>query len=127
MQKVRGKNTRPELIIRHLLQQLGYRGYRLHKKNIPGHPDISWINRKLAIFINGCFWHGHHCSRGARIPKTNKEYWTAKIERNHQRDLASQTLLESYRWRPLTIWECELLDLDAVNQKLINFFQSSEI
>jgi DNA mismatch endonuclease, patch repair protein len=107
MQAVKGKDTAPELLVRRLLHAQGYR-YRLHNAKLPGRPDLVFAGRKKVIFINGCFWHGHDCTRGSRIPKTNREYWTAKVARNRTRDIACRKALESAGWRVLVLWECEL-------------------
>jgi DNA mismatch endonuclease (patch repair protein) len=109
MQAVKSKDTAPELLVRRLLYAHGYR-YRLHSDDLPGRPDIVFAGRKKVIFINGCFWHGHDCARGSRVPKTNREYWTAKVARNRTRDVACQKDLESAGWRVLRVWECEISD-----------------
>lgn len=110
MRQVKSKNTKPELRVRQLLQQLGYTGYRLHRRDIPGSPDIAWIGRKIAIFINGCFWHGHDCARGARKPQARAEYWRTKIVRTIERDAQNRDQLSAKGWRVLVLWECELHD-----------------
>ena len=117
MRQVKGKGTTPELKVRKLLWAMGLR-YRLHRKDLPGAPDIVLPGRKLAVFVHGCFWHGHDCARGARVPKQNRLYWTAKIERNRQRDLRTQSELEAKGWTPLVIWECELKDSAALKARL---------
>lgn len=124
MRRVRARDTRPEKIVRAALRQLGHTGYRLDRKELPGRPDIAFIGRKRAIFVHGCFWHGHHCKRGARIPKSNTDYWTAKISRNQARDTAAEASLADLGWRRLTIWECELNGRDALNARLAAFLSS---
>ena len=89
MARVKGRDTSPELKVRRLLTRMGV-GYRLHRKDLPGRPDIAMAGRRLAIFVQGCFWHGHDCARGARVPKQNRTYWTAKIGRNRARDTRTQ-------------------------------------
>lgn len=121
MRQVRSKDTSPELAVRRLLRSESYSGYRLHRADIPGKPDIAWIGRKLAIFVHGCFWHGHNCPRGARIPKTRRDYWVAKIGRNRQRDRAHQLALKTAGWCVLTLWECELDDQRKISKKLLRF------
>lgn len=106
MQAVKGKDTGLEWKVRRLLHRAGYR-YRLHRKDLPGKPDIVFPSRRKAVFVNGCFWHGHDCPRGARKPKTNTDYWLPKIERNRERDREAWAALESTGWRVLVIWECE--------------------
>lgn len=107
MARVKGKNTTPELTVRRALHRLGAR-FRLHRKDLPGAPDIVLPGRRLAIFIHGCFWHGHDCARGARVPKANRDYWLAKVGRNRARDADSRAALEALGWRVEVIWECEL-------------------
>jgi DNA mismatch endonuclease (patch repair protein) len=109
MRRVKGRDTRPELKLRKLLTRMGFR-YRLHRKDLPGSPDIAMIGRKTAIFMHGCFWHGHDCKRGARQPKANADYWIAKIARNKARDAENIAKLEAMGWRPVVVWECELKD-----------------
>lgn len=121
MRRVYSKNTTPELLVRKILRTSGYSGYRLHRDDLPGKPDIAWIGKKLAIFINGCFWHGHTCRRGARLPKTNAEYWRIKIQRTLQRDKKNKDLLNAEGWRILTLWECELQYDAEVLRKIDEF------
>lgn len=122
MRRVKSRDTSPELLVRKVLREIGRQGYRLHRKDIPGKPDIAWIGRKKAIFIHGCFWHGHTCARGSREPKTRVEYWRAKIARNKERDERHRVALADAGWSILTIWECELNDRDALTEKLDVFF-----
>ena len=117
MRRVKGKNTAPELKVRKLLTRLGLR-YRLHRKDLPGCPDIVMPGRKLAIFVHGCFWHGHDCARGSRVPKANRAYWEGKVGRNRARDVDHRAALESAGWRVLTLWECELRDEKAVERRV---------
>lgn len=123
MRSVKSKNTTPEMQVRRLLHSLGYR-YRLHKDNLPGRPDIVFTKKKKAIFVNGCFWHGHDCKRGKRIPKSNREYWIKKINRNRERDIYNVEMLLSKGWKVLILWECELKDKDKLRQRLIDFLNS---
>ena len=109
MRRVKARDTSPELVVRKALWRLGAR-YRLHRKDLPGKPDIVLGPRRLAIFVHGCFWHGHDCPRGARVPKANRDYWLAKIARNRARDGCNQQALEAAGWRVETIWECGLKD-----------------
>ena len=109
MRQVRGKDTSPELKVRRLLTGIGLR-YRLHRADLPGKPDIVMPGRRLAIFVHGCFWHGHDCARGARVPQSNRPYWEAKIGRNRARDGLNRAALETLGWRVLTLWECDLKD-----------------
>lgn len=107
MRAIKSRNTEPEVRVRSLLHRLGYR-FRLHRRDLPGNPDIVLPSRRIAIFVNGCFWHGHGCARGARMPKANADYWSAKIARNKARDGESASALASLSWRAVVLWECEL-------------------
>jgi len=107
MRAVKGRDTTPELAVRRILRAAGI-GYRLGGRGLPGRPDLVMPGRRVAIFVHGCFWHGHDCARGARQPKTNATYWTAKIGRNRARDVATQTVLEAAGWRVVTVWECRM-------------------
>jgi DNA mismatch endonuclease (patch repair protein) len=118
MRKVRSSGTAPEVRVRKLLTRLGLR-YRLHRKDLPGSPDIVMAGRKTAIFVHGCFWHGHDCKRGARAPKANAAYWSAKIARNVERDARVQGALAEAGWRALVVWECELKDEAACEARLV--------
>jgi DNA mismatch endonuclease (patch repair protein) len=117
MRRVKGKDTTPELKVRKALTALGAR-YRLHRKDLPGSPDIVLPGRRLALFVHGCFWHGHDCARGARVPKANRDYWLAKVGRNRARDAASREALAALGWRVETIWECDLKDAEALQARL---------
>jgi DNA mismatch endonuclease (patch repair protein) len=116
MRRVKGRDTAPEMIVRRLLWRLGAR-YRLHRKDLPGKPDIVLAGRRLAIFVHGCFWHGHDCARGARVPKANRDYWLGKVGRNRVRDAASRAALETAGWRVEAVWECELKDTAALEAR----------
>ena len=120
MRAVPGRDTSAEMKVRRILRSFAP-GYRLHRRDVPGHPDIAYVGRKQAIFVNGCFWHGHDCKRGARMPKTNAAYWTAKIARNRARDQRTLAELETQGWRALVVWECELRDEDGLAARLRAF------
>lgn len=107
MRAVKSRDTAPEMLVRKLAHRLGFR-FRLHRADLPGKPDLVFPSRQAVIFVNGCFWHGHQCKRGARVPKTNKTYWTEKILRNAARDAANLRKLKNAGWRALTLWECEI-------------------
>lgn len=109
MAGIKGKNTRPEILVRKLLFSAGLR-FRLHRRDLPGSPDIVLPGRRIAIFVHGCFWHGHHGCRLAKIPGTRTEFWTAKIMANQSRDEAAINRLLSEKWRVLIIWECAVRD-----------------
>ncbi len=120
MQAVRSKDTKPELALRRIVSALGYR-YRLHRRDLPGTPDLAFISRKLIICHNGCFWHGHSCQRGARVPKTNQDYWVTKIARNRARDTINANALRKIGWRALVVWECELRDVETLRRRISAF------
>ena len=119
MAAIRSKDTKPEMIVRRGLWKRGFR-YRLNHKRLPGHPDLVLRKYRTCIFVNGCFWHGHHItinnnqetisesSECCKIPKTNREFWVAKIRRNKERDKAEQRQLAAMGWHCITVWECEL-------------------
>lgn len=105
MSRIQGKDTKPEMMIRKWLWSNGYR-YRLHKKDIPGKPDIVFIGRKKVIFVHGCFWHRHNC-KFFKWPETNSDFWKKKIEGNVSRDNRNYQLLTENKWLYLVVWECE--------------------
>ena len=114
MRAVKSTDTRPEMIVRRLVHAMGYR-YRLHRKDLPGKPDLVFGPRRKAIFVNGCFWHRHECIRGARQPKTNAEYWRAKIARNTERDITNEIALQTAGWSVLKVRECQTKAADRAN------------
>lgn len=122
MRAVKSKDTTPEKIVRQLVHGLGYR-YRLNRLDLPGKPDLVFAGLRKIVMVNGCFWHGHVCARGARQPKTNSDYWKAKIDRNVARDIANLAALRNAGWDVLTIWECETTSADrpALAQRLREF------
>jgi DNA mismatch endonuclease (patch repair protein) len=117
MRRVKGRDTAPELKVRRALTALGAR-YRLQRADLPGKPDIVMPGRRLAIFVHGCFWHGHDCARGSRVPKANRDYWVGKVDRNRARDARSREALAALGWRVETIWECDLKDAAALETRL---------
>ena len=125
MRAVKSKDTSPEMAVRRLLFSCGYR-YRLHAPDLPGKPDIICRSRSKVIFVHGCFWHGHHCKRGNRIPVANRKYWEGKISRNRNRDRASYGSLRKQEWKILVIWECELKNMKKVERKIQRFMLSGE-
>lgn len=122
MAQVRGSNTEPERIVRRLAFGAGYR-YRLHDKRLPGKPDLVFRGRRKIIFVHGCFWHGHDCPRGRRIPKTNSDYWQNKIARNRARDMGSIAKLQTEGWDVLVIWECQLGNDEETVSRLRSFLK----
>ena len=127
MRRIRGKNTTPEIAVRRILRDLGFPGYRLHRKDLSGRPDIAFVGRRKAIFVNGCFWHGHSCKVGLRRPKSNQDYWNPKIERNILKDSLDIKALENIGWKVLVVWECEIIDptqSEALRGKLKYFLNN---
>ena len=124
MQAVKSEHTKPELIVRRLLHGMGYR-YRLHHKGLPGRPDIALVSRRKAIFVHGCFWHGHDCRKG-RLPKSRLDYWRPKLERNKERDREKAEMLESLDWAVLVVWQCEMIDLDTLASRLHDFASNAD-
>jgi len=124
MSKIRGKNTKPELLVRRVLHAKGYR-YRLHGQagaaKLPGRPDLVFAGRRKVIFVNGCFWHFHDCRAGQHAPAANAEFWEAKRNRTRQRDALQREQLAVEGWEVLTVWECELKDRSALEERLIQF------
>lgn len=121
MRAVRSKETGAELRVRCALREMGETGYRLHRTDLPGTPDVAFIGRRKAIFVHGCFWHGHDCKRGSRVPKRNRDYWITKIARNTKRDLEAVDNLGAMGWDVCVIWECELQDPLGLKEKLKTF------
>ncbi len=111
MRAVKSKDTKPELRLRRALHALGFR-YRLNVKDLPGKPDLVFPRHKTILFVHGCFWHGHDCKRGRRVPKSNADYWREKIRKNRMRDRKNKKALEALGWRVITVWECEIPTLD---------------
>ena len=107
MARIRSKDTKPEQAVRRALFGLGYR-YRLHRKDLPGQPDIVFPGRRKVVFIHGCFWHAHEGCKVANLPKSRTEFWQAKFTRNRERDEANQVALRRLGWKVLTVWECEV-------------------
>ncbi|MEM6627016.1 MAG: very short patch repair endonuclease [Pseudomonadota bacterium] len=122
MRAVKSKNTTPELRVRRAAHKLGYR-FRLYRKDLPGRPDLVFAKHRTVIFVHGCFWHAHDCARGARIPKTNTEYWLQKRARNQARDAKAREDLEALGWRVATIWECETKPLETLKATLHAIFK----
>jgi DNA mismatch endonuclease (patch repair protein) len=124
MRAIRSKDMRPELAVRRLVHGLGYR-YRLHKKELPGKPDLVFTSRRKVIFVHGCFWHSHGC-KVAHVPKSNLEYWMPKLARNLARDEKSIAALTASGWKSLVIWECETKDETNLNKRLRKFLDAAE-
>lgn len=123
MSRIKGGNTKPELIVRSLLHRLGYR-FRLHRKDLPGKPDIVLPRHKKVVFVNGCFWHGHEGCKRSSIPSSNTEFWETKIKKNIERDKTKIRELKRLGWKVLIIWQCRIKDTDKVIATLEKFMNS---
>lgn len=122
MARVRGKNTNPELVVRRLAHALGYR-FRLHRRELPGRPDITFPSKRKVVFVHGCFWHRHpRCSR-ASLPKTRQAFWLEKFNRNVARDRRNIDALRAAGWGILVIWECETKDPTFIRERLTRFLE----
>lgn len=122
MGRIRSKDTKPELEVRRILHRLGYR-FRLHRKDLPGRPDIVLPKHRKIVLVHGCFWHGHTC-RLASKPKSNSGYWSEKILKNQERDVRNLDALQTANWTVLELWECDIRKMDGLEQKLIEFMKS---
>lgn len=120
MSAVHDRDTTPEMRVRQAAHSLGYR-YSLHRRNLPGKPDLVFVSRRKIVFVHGCFWHAHKCRRGRRTPVSNTEYWHTKRERNKKRDNEQQRFLRAADWKVLVIWECWTRDLTALRKRLQDF------
>ncbi|MCW5725075.1 MAG: DNA mismatch endonuclease Vsr [Maricaulaceae bacterium] len=122
MARVRGRDTKPEMVVRRLVHAMGYR-YRLHGRGLPGKPDLVFGPRQKVVFVHGCFWHRHpdpECAF-ARLPKSRLDFWLPKLEANRERDLKNQAKLLEMGWRVLVVWECQLKDRDSLRDALRGF------
>lgn len=121
MASVKAKGTKPEMIVRRSLHRLGFR-YRLHGSDLPGSPDIVFPSRRKVIFVHGCFWHGHEC-RWGRLPKSNVDFWRAKIDANRARDNRNVTDLQRLGWDTHTVWQCELREQARAIDAIVEYLQ----
>lgn len=122
MGRVHSKDTRPEMVVRRLVHSLGYR-YRLHRKDLPGTPDMAFPGRRKVIFIHGCFWHRHEGCALARMPKSRVSFWESKLEGNKARDQRNAQLLRDAGWDVFTVWECQLRDTAALQATIVAFLE----
>jgi DNA mismatch endonuclease (patch repair protein) len=123
MARIKGKDTLPELAVRSMVHRMGFR-FRLHQPDLPGKPDLVFPRLGRLVFINGCFWHGHRCRGGSRVPKTNKPYWTDKIATNMARDARTLRKLRRAGWSVLVVWECQLKRPEQVHSRLWTFLSA---
>ncbi len=119
MSRIRGKDTKPEMLVRRLIHSEGYR-YRLHRKSLPGSPDLVFPGPRKVVFVHGCFWHQHGCQI-SKIPKTRTAYWTEKFERNRTRDEKNRLELEHLGWQMFVVWECETRYDEQLKSKILEF------
>ena len=124
MRAIKGTNTKPEMIVRSLAHRLGYR-FRLHRRSLPGCPDMVFVKQHKVIFVHGCFWHGHAGCKEGRLPKSNVEYWTPKIGRNKKRDAKAIRRLRADGWGVKTVWECQTGQLDQLAKVISRFLDGA--
>src|SRR5271168_448222 len=122
MSRVRGKDTRPELAVRRLIYAMGFR-YRLHRRDIPGIPDLVFVQARKLIFVHGCYWHRHPGCSNTRLPKSNVAFWRTKLLANRKRDLRNQRKLSSLGWLTLVIWECEVGNATRLRRQVETFLR----
>ncbi|MBX3393783.1 MAG: DNA mismatch endonuclease Vsr [Phycisphaerae bacterium] len=125
MAAIRGKDTKPELIVRSVAHRLGFR-FRLHSTDLPGKPDLVFPSRRAVVFVHGCYWHMHACKRGRSTPATNAEFWREKRNTNRERDRRTLAVLHRAGWRVLVVWECQLRDLDKLASRLRAFLEPAQ-
>lgn len=123
MGRVKSRDTKPELELRRLVWGLGHR-YRKNRRDVIGQPDITFVGRRRAIFLHGCFWHRHDCASGKRAPKSRREFWNAKFEQNVTRDARVMRELKAAGWRALVVWECELNNQQRVKRRVRKFLDA---
>ncbi|MBW1796587.1 MAG: DNA mismatch endonuclease Vsr [Deltaproteobacteria bacterium] len=123
MAAIRSKDTKPEMLVRRLVHSMGYR-YRLHRKDLPGKPDLTFSKLQKVIFVHGCYWHMHNCRYGRVTPKTNTEFWRKKRQSNVERDRKNLKALKVADWDTLVVWECEIKDRHRLMAKLSDFLKN---
>jgi DNA mismatch endonuclease (patch repair protein) len=123
MSRIRGKDTKPELVVRSMLHRMGYR-FRLHRRDLPGRPDIVFVRLKRVVFVHGCFWHMHRCKYGRVTPAINAKFWAAKRRGNVERDRRNARKLRRKGWKVLSTWECEIRDLSRLERRCALFLSA---
>lgn len=124
MSRIRGIDTKPEMIVRRLVHGMGYR-YRLHTRTLPGNPDLVFSPKHKVIFVHGCFWHQHECSQ-YRMPRTRKYFWEPKLQRNKDRDVQVRKKLRAIGWQPMVIWECQTKNPSRLRSRINRFLEGSK-
>jgi DNA mismatch endonuclease, patch repair protein len=124
MRAIRSKDTRPELVVRSLVHRLGYR-FRLHRKDLPGKPDLVFVSRRKVVFVHGCFWHSHKDCKAAHMPKSNVNYWGPKLNRNRSRDKRNIRVLAQLGWKAFVVWECDTGDEILLGKRLERFLDKT--
>lgn len=122
MRRIRKVDTKPELLVRRLAHRLGYR-YRLHRRDLPGTPDLVFPSKRKVVLVHGCFWHQHQCALGSKQPRANTHYWLPKLARNRERDVSTRHALEYLGWSVLVVWECETQSESSLAMRLRRFLR----
>lgn len=120
MAAIRARNTGPERLVRSIVHRMGFR-FRLHRRDLPGSPDLVFPRLRSVVFVHGCFWHRHSCVAGRKQPRANQMYWQRKFERNQQRDIENKRALKKLGWRVFVVWECQLRNPETVARRLLAF------
>lgn len=123
MARIRKADTKPELVVRSLAHRMGYR-FRLHRRDLPGTPDLTFPALRKVIFVHGCFWHRHDCKLGGKLPATRMDYWHPKLERNVARDEEVRKALKTIGWDALVVWECETKDIEILKKRIGDYLRS---
>ena len=123
MSLVKGKDSKPEMLVRSIVHGMGYR-YRLHAADLPGNPDIVFPSRGKVIFVHGCFWHRHGTCKNTRWPKSRLDFWRPKLEQNHERDKINKRRLQKLGWKVFVVWECQLGKLPSLTERLRAFLEN---
>jgi len=124
MARIRKKDTKPEIVVRRLAHAMGFR-FRLHRRDLPGTPDLVFPRLRKAVLVHGCFWHRHDCRLGRKTPDKNLDYWRPKLERNQARDTENELRLRALGWDVMVVWECQVGDLDRLRAELAGFLSGS--
>lgn len=120
MSRIRGKDTKPEMVVRRLVHSLGFR-YRLHVTSLPGSPDLVFPSKRKVVFVHGCFWHRHRCRLGKPTPSTRAAFWKAKLLRNVKRDRDARAALKKAQWKALVVWQCETRNAPLLSSRIVRF------